>query len=424
VTRRVLLGCSAAFAGAYDFGFMTLAGPMLDADLGLGSAYPWLFSAGSFAYGAAVMPAGALAARIAPRRILAAGMLLAAAGAALVACSRSPAPALAGRALFGLGGGVAAAPALALLAGIQPAAARRAAFARLGGGVTLGFTAGVTLAALAAPALGWRGVLIAFATVCAALAVVARGPTDGDAGAHRAGYGGASWCGAAAIAVATVVWSVDAAPLLALPALLVAVGCVRVAWRKAMRWLPSARAATLAVCAAGAATTASGVGAIVLLGSALREGGTGGVVLGAFGLALLPAVAVAQRLTCRLGAAGAASGGLLIQAGGVAGLGLWLGVGSGPPALVAPLLVLGAGHVIANAGTADAITALRGGDAAPVAALLITAQYLGGGAGALLTVRVADAGGHPAAMAIAAVVAALGAIALSRVTRARRLATA
>ena len=47
----LLLCCAPAFLAAFDFGFMVLAGPQVGADLAAGDAYPWLFSAASFAYG-------------------------------------------------------------------------------------------------------------------------------------------------------------------------------------------------------------------------------------------------------------------------------------------------------------------------------------------------------------------------------------
>ena len=51
------------------------------------TAYPWLFSASSFAYGAAVMPAAALAARLGPERGLAFGLAGVAAGAGTLAAA-------------------------------------------------------------------------------------------------------------------------------------------------------------------------------------------------------------------------------------------------------------------------------------------------------------------------------------------------
>ena len=60
------------------------------------------------------------------------------------------------------------------------------------------------------------------------------------------------------------------------------------------------------------------------------------------------------------------------------------------------------------------ITALAGAHPAPAAALLITAQYLAAGAGALLVLGIADDGGRSAALAAAAVIAAFGAVALAR----------
>jgi MFS family permease len=451
VNRSVALGCSATFVGAFDFGFLTLAAPALDRDLDLGAAYAWIFGAGSLAYGASVMPAGSLARRISPHRVLAAGLLLAATGATVVACAGGQVAALAGRALFGVGGGIAAAPAIALLAAIEPAPLRRAAFARLGGAVAVGFTLGVLLAATVP---SWRAVLLAFATLLAALATLARNPRPtsergqapfrgahnprpaserGQApfrGAHNprpasergqaplggaAAAGGAWWFGAATAAATAALALAGAAPLLGVAALGVAGVLARAAWRRAADWLPPARGATLAICAAGAATTASGVGATVLLG---REMGDGhGLLLAAFGAAVPPAMTLARRLARRHGPRRSAAIGLSLQAVGIAGLGVAL---DRPLALAVPLLVFGAGHVIANAGTADAVTALAGAHAAPAGGLLVTAQFAGGGAGSLLILAVADAATPATAFALAAFIAAVGALAADRHRLSRR----
>jgi MFS family permease len=405
MTRRVALGCSATFAGAFDFGFMTLAAPALDRELGLGAAYGWIFSAGSLAYGASVMPAAGLAGRVAPPRLLATGLLLAASGAALVACAPGAAAALVGRALFGLGGGIAATPALALLAAIEPPAARRAAFARLGAAVTLGFTTGALLAALV-PA--WRAVLLAFAAALTALAATAHNPRPTSERGQTPLWGlgaarGAWWFGGATVGVTVALGVGAVAPGAAGVVGAGALGMARTGWRRA-GWLPAARAATLALCAAGAATTASGVGAIVLVGRALSD--ADGVVLAAFGAAVPLAAVLARRAAAEVGAAGSAGIGLAVQAGGIAAIALAI---DAPLALAAPLVAFGAGHAMANAGTADALTALAGVQAPRVGGLLVTTQFAGAGAGAVLAVGVADAAGQAVALALAAAIAAGGA---------------
>ena len=78
-----------------------------------------------------------------------------------------------------------------------------------------------------------------------------------------------------------------------------------------------------------------------------------------------------------------------------------------------PLLLFGAGHVIANAAVADAVMALAGVHAQPAGGLLVSAQYAGGGAGALLVVGAADGGGAPFGFVVAAAIAALGALPLA-----------
>jgi hypothetical protein len=78
--------------------------------------------------------------------------------------------------------------------------------------------------------------------------------------------------------------------------------------------------------------------------------------------------------------------------------------------------LFGAGHVLANAGAAQLAMDAAGSAAGPVAALLATAQYLGGAFGALVVFAAAGAGtGEPAAvdrgLLVAAAIAVAGAAA-------------
>jgi len=366
--------CVPAFLAAFDFGFMVLAGPRLGADLAAGGAYPWLFSAASFAYGAVVMPAGA---RFAPSRGLVAGLALAAAGCALVAVAGALPVALAGRVAFGLGGGIAAPAALAMLA------RRGTGFSALGAAVALGFACGVIVAAVAP----WRAALgvMALATVAAAASAAAR--SDSRTVVPPLTPRGAAWFAAATLALAGALAAHS--PFLGL----VAAALAAVATRRASPWLPDRRVA--AVLLAAAATTASGVGAMVVLGRSLAGDPAAAPVLAAFGIAAVPAARL------NLGAR-TASAGLAVQALGLIGVAL--------SANVIVVAVFGAGHVLANAGVAERATALAGEHVAAVAGLLVTAQFAGSGVGALVIAGIDARHGPATAGLAAAAIASTGAI--------------
>jgi MFS family permease len=427
VTRRAAVGCAPALLGALDFGFLVLAAPALAADLELGSAYGWLFSAGSLAYGAVVMPAETLLARVAASRVLAAGLAVAAAGLVVVASAGDVAAALAGRVLFGAGTGAAAAPALVLLAEEDASAS----FARMGGAIALGFSTGVVLAT----AVAWRTALIAVTatavTAAAATTVPAgrrrrRGTTGAPPGGgtvrgarrgetvpalrrggtvraarpgetvpavRRGGTAGALRLGAATAAAGAAFALVPADAFVGGVALAVAAALAASACRSVRRRV-SARS-VLVACAAGAATTMSGVSAMVLVGLELTgtPSPADDLALALFGLATPVAVAAARRLSGRLGATGTAVAGLAVQALAIVAL------ASAAALLVPAVALFGAAHVVANGGAAAAV--MRSGGAATAAGLFATAQYLAAGAGPLVVPSLATA----AAVALAGALA-------------------
>ena len=385
MTRRVSAGCAPALLGALDFGFLVVAGPVLAAELELGSAYAWIFSAGSLAYGAVVMPAEALLGRVAASRLLAAGLALAAVGILVVATAGGVVTALAGRVLFGAGTGVAAAPALVLLAGED------AAFARMGGAIALGFSAGVLLGAVG----DWRASL----AMIAALAAVAAGAAARVAGPALAerGAAGALRLGVATAAAGAFLATVGAAPLAAGVAFLAMAVLAASGWRAAHPRLPRPHRSLIVACAAGAATTMSGVGAMVLLGLELDETPSPAdeLALALFGLGTLGAVASARRLSLHHGPLSAAAIGLGGQA-----LAIFV-IASGSTLLVPSIAVFGTAHVVANAGAAAAVMQHAGAGAATAAGLYATGQYLAAGAGPLVVLSAGDPGGMVLAGAIA-----------------------
>jgi hypothetical protein len=219
-------------------------------------------------------------------------------------------------------------------------------------------------------------------------------------------------CAAAGIAEA------DARRLWAIPFLALAALLARIALRRATGWLPPRRSALGAAAFAGAATTAGGVGGTVLIAIALTDQHLPGALLGVFGLAVLPGSRWAARLTARAGAQVTAATGLAVQALGLLGAALALATGGGAPWVAVALLVFGTGHVAANAGAAAAVAHLAGARPPAVLGLLIAAQYVGGGTGALVTTAVAAGREAYVGVLVAAVMALVGALPLAALRRA------
>jgi MFS family permease len=418
MTRAALCACVPAALGAFDFGLLALAGPRMAPALGVtGDAYPWLFSASSFAYGAAVMPAAALTARLGPVRALVLGLVGLALGVAALAVSWGLAATLAARVVFGLGGALAAIAALAVIGG---RGGRATGFAALGGAVAVGFAAGTLIGAVTA----WRLVLLivaAFVLVAAATAARLPGRRRTSTGSAVAGspptptggMRGAAPLTAAIVLVAAAVATADAGSWAALPLS----GCAVLSFLAFRRRAPRVAdgAGLAAACFAGAATTATGVGATILIGPALTDQQLPSSLLAVFGLGVVPGALLARRLVERAGPPTAASAGIALQALALVAVALAFAAGAPALAVAAALVCFGAAHVAANAGAAAA--ALRSRPAARSAALLIASQYVGGGVGPLATASIADAHGAPTAILAAAGVAAVGAVPGIRATK-------
>lgn len=406
MSRVALCGCLPAALGAFDFGLLALAGPRIAPAVGAdGAAYPWLFSSASFAYGAAVMPAAVLTSRLGPPRALAIGLAGAAAGALTLAAARDLAPALAGRVIAGAGGALAATAGLALLSAIADSSARRAAFAGVGSAVAAGFAVG----ALAAASAQWRFALVALAALAIGVAGVAsRLPTQRVN--RTVALHGVAPLSASIVAVAAGVATGE--PVVAIAALVVALALARVGLR-AVDWLPIDRRRLVAVCVAGAATTAGGVGAMIALGTELAAREWSPAWMATFGLGVLPGAALARRLGQRRGDRAGLAAGLWLQAVALSFSALTLSLALGRLALLASVVAFAVGHVAANSSAAAAITALARDRVAPLAALLIAAQYVGAALGPQLTDALATTRGTSGAIAVGAVLTAAGLLLLS-----------
>jgi MFS family permease len=398
VSRIVLCGCLPAALGAFDFGLLALAGPRIAPAVGAeGAAYPWLFSSASFAYGAAVMPAAVLVGRLGPPRALALGLGGVAAGALTLAVARGLVPALAARVIAGAGGALAATAGLALLASLADTSARRAGFAAVGSAVAAGFAAG----ALAAATTQWRLVLLVVAVATIAVARVAAG-LPAERANREAMFGGVRPLSAAIVVAAVGIAVGDA--VVAIVALVAALAFAGAGLRGA-GWLPAARGPLLAVCVAGAATTAGGVGATIVLGTELAGRDWSPAWMATFGLGVLPGAALARRFGRQRAAIAT---GLSLQAVALASAALVLSLALALPALLAAVVAFAVGHVAATSGAAAAIGQLARDRMAPLAALLIAAQYIGAGLGPLLTDAVATGSGTSAAVATGAGITSVG----------------
>jgi hypothetical protein len=405
--RPLARAAGAIFFGAFDFGFLTIAGPAIDGELRLGSAYAWLFGASAFAFAAALTPAGVAVARAGAVRVQRAGSGTVVAGLALCALAQGAPGVFGGRVLVGLGGALVAPAAWATIAAAS--ARHGGAFALSGVAVALGYAGGVGVGG-AAEVLGWRACLgvVALPLLPALLAPSARG----------GGAGGRPAAGVARLTAGIVLLAAGLAALAAHPvagaAAVVAgaaAGAAGVAAGARARWLPRGPR-TYVACAVGAGITASGVGATVLLGRALvevagRTASGAALLMVAFGAVAPAAAAVAARLPDAGRAPWSAALGLGLQAAPLLALAL---VGLAAPAVVAALAVAGLGHALASAGVAELVLAEAGAAAGPAASLLAAAQYVGSGAGAVVVLGIV---GEPlSASGVRAGLAAAGAIGL------------
>jgi hypothetical protein len=288
--------------------------------------------------------------------------------------------------------------------------------------------AGVLLGALAVPQLGWRWALLAACLPVLVLVPLARGraPT----GVRRPRPAGVLAVAASALIAAAGLSVAGAAPALCAGAMLAAAALAGGGLRRAARpvggWLPR-QPGLAAVCAAGAATTASGVGGAALLGRALPDAGelspaATGLLLATFGLAVPLAVPAARAISGALGASACCGVGLTTQGAALAALAAIPLAAHG--LLAVAIMVFGAGHVVANAGAAQAAMASAVGHPGPLGGLLATAQYVGAGVGALVVL--AAAGGESltpdgvrTGLLLAAAVALAGAL-VTLAGRARR----
>ncbi|WP_157904860.1 MFS transporter [Amycolatopsis sp. M39] len=182
-TLAVLL---AVFVIMLDTTVVNLAVPDIRRDLRTtGAGGQWTVNAYNVAIAAVLLSAGALADRLGPRRVFAAGLAVFALASAACALSPTAAALIGARVLQGLGGAAVMASGLALVAALHPAdAARTRALAWWAAVVGAGTVLGPCGGGLLLESLGWRAVFwlnIPFAAVALAVLAIRVPPVPGRA---------------------------------------------------------------------------------------------------------------------------------------------------------------------------------------------------------------------------------------------------
>jgi MFS family permease len=373
--RRTLLTCCAPqLLVAVDFALLAVAAPGARDELGLSDVeVRWLFSAYSLVFGCLLLPAGRLADRVGPLRLLRSGIALFACGSAIAAAAPTMSVLVSARVIAGAGAAAMTPAALALLAGAtREGAERRRAMSTYGAAVAVGFVLGALAGGALASATSWRALLLAVSCLSVAALLMSRGLETSSRGS-------------------------------------------RTQRTRAERATLDAR--LVVACAGGLSVTATGVAATVLLTQYLQEGVRltpfqAGAALATFGAAFLPAAHFIRRLDDRQ----AGCFGLAVQGAAVFALS-WCVAANSLAALLPVVAVFGFGHVMANAGVAMiALRTVPPGRQGAVVGVLATAQYLGGAVGPLLFGGLAGAAGNAAGvqtgLAAAGVAAAVGALLL------------
>jgi len=399
----------------------------------------WTVNAYTLSFAVLLMTAAALGDRLGRRRVFAAGLVLFAVSSAGCALAPGAAALIAARALQGAGAATVMPMALALLNGAFPAARRGWAIGIYGGVTALAAVAGPVLGGAVTQGLGWQWIFwlnvpVALAAVPLVLSRISEATGPGGAvdlpglvlvstaalglvwglvRGNTAGWGspeviGTLACGAAA-ATAFAAWE-----------------------RRAARPMLPARLFRSAAFSAGNIAifviNASLTGAIFLMPQYLQVV-AGQDPLGA-GLRLLPwGIAPflvgprAGALADRVGERALVVTGAILQAAGAGWIAAAAGPGTGYPALVPPMTIIGVGFALAIPAVTRSVTStVPPADIGTASAAFTTMRQLGGAFGvALLGAAFAVTGsyatpaafshGFTTAFAVAAALALTGAAA-------------
>lgn len=186
---------------AVDLGFMAVALPTIQRDLGVGLAgLQWAAAVYAIAYAALALPGGALGDRIGRRRVFLGGLAVFAAGAVVCSLAQGSAALIAGRAVQGAGAGFLQPATWALLTAIVPAERFQQAVAVRSGTTAAGLAVSPLLGAVLLETLGWRSIFWSALPIVAVAALAALRFVPESRGSDR---GPIDWAGAGLIAAAT-----------------------------------------------------------------------------------------------------------------------------------------------------------------------------------------------------------------------------
>jgi MFS family permease len=414
VSPRVLAACCAPPALiALDFAVMSVVVAQVRAELDMGDGGArWFFSAYSVSFGCLLLAAGRAADAYGRRRLLLAGLSTFAAAGVVTASAQTAFMVVAGRAAQGAGAALMTPAALSYLTSTtREGASRTRALSVYGLSTPLGFMTGTLASGVVTAALGWRAAVagsVALALVGACLAW--RLPRD-VASSVRSVATGATWLVPLLVAVAAVgaLWRAEGVAVTA-----GATGVLLVLAARLGRAATGRAAPMTIACAVALAVTATATGATLLQTLFLQDQrhlqpGQVGLVFAGFGVAAIPAAAIARRVRAPA---------LLVVTGlTLQGVALGVAVSAGGVATVLPIVASVAGvgfaSVIASVGFAALATA-----SAPatwhgaLAGMLSTVQYLGGALGPPLLGRAGLQAGMAAAGAAALATAGAAALVL------------
>ncbi|HEY6745169.1 MAG TPA: MFS transporter [Mycobacteriales bacterium] len=387
--------CAADFLVVLDGLIVAVALPTMQRALGIAPAsLQWVVNAYVLCFGGFLLLGGRLSDLYGRRRVLILGLVVFAAGALAAGLAWSVPVLVAGRAVQGLGAGLMAPAALALLvATFAEGAARNRALGFWSAAGSIGIPAGALLGGVLTASLGWRWVLLVNvpAALLAAVGTVWCVPESADGAAPRRLDipGAALSVGGIALVIFSITRierataSAVLAPLAAGVLLLVAFVIVEHRAPAPLVPLPVLRAPGLLSANLVGATLPVGLGALLFLATLYlqRVLGLGALQTGLAYLALaLPVIAAspaASGLVARLGPRVVAVLGLLLQAGGLALLARVPVHGAVATDVLPGFLLVGIGAPLAFIPTTAAAMASAGTRSGLVSGVFNTAQQLG-----------------------------------------------
>jgi EmrB/QacA subfamily drug resistance transporter len=445
----LLLMCLAGFMVALDLLVVATALPSMRRDLHTDVAsLGWTVSAYTLTFAAGTITGAALGDRLGRRRMFSVGLALFTAASAACALAPSAPVLIATRAIQGIGAAIVTPLSLTILAGAFPPQRRGTIVGIWGGVAGLAVAAGPLVGGALTQALSWHWVFwvnVPVGVVVSALARLRLGESRGPA--SRLDLPGLALAGAGATAL---IWGLIRASQVGWSGTSVVVGLAVgvvllsgfVAWESRTRepMLPMRLFRNRSFAAANASgflMSASLIPAAFLISQYIQmvQGASPMVA----GLRFLPMTAtpllvapLAGMLSDRIGQRPLMALGLLLEAGGLAWFALTAIPGASYGSLILPLLVAGAGVSMPFATTATAaLAAVAPADIGKASGAANTMRQFGGAFGvAVATALLAGGGrvatpasfdaGFRAALAVAAVMALVGAVAALGVSAQRQ----